>query len=247
MNQEELIKIIKPHIEYLTTVKKWDVYAKEHGLPASVNLIYHFGSWNNVKKALSLPVLKRSYTLSQLQEIALKHKEHFLRKATWDEFAKENGLPSGGTYINAFGSWQKAKEQIGLGTEKRKNDIYSKEAIRKILLRHGENFVNRKQWDEYAKEHRLPTYKTIKKHFDYDEILSIINKPKKSHFTKQDLIEIALNHKEKFLYFSMTKWDEYAKKNFLPSSQTYFKTFGSWKKAKAEVKDLVSSKTTKLE
>jgi hypothetical protein len=235
MNKETLIVILESHKEHLTTVKKWDEYAKEHSLPPSVTLIYHFESWTEVKKAFGLPILNKSYSLSDLEEVAKKHKSHFIRKSIWDNYSKEHGLPASATFIKYFGSWQKAKEHIGLGNEKRKNDLYSKEEIHKILTNHGENYENRKQWDEYAKEHRLPTYKTIKKHFDYDEILSIVNKERPTTIKRADLIKIALQHQETFLSSSMKIWDEYAAENDLPSSNKFHKIFGSWNKAKTEV------------
>lgn len=230
-----MLEIIKPHKAQITTVKEWDIYAKQHNLPPSITIIYHFKSWNNVKKALGIPILNKTYTFSELEEIAIKHKEHFQRKTLWDQYSKEHRLPASGTYINAFGSWKKVKEHIGLGNEKRKNDLYSKEDIKRILTEHAKNFINRKQWDEYAKEKRLPTYKTLKKHFDYDEILSIVKKEKQAPLTRNDLLRIALEHKEKFLAFSMKKWDIYASENHLPLSNTFFKAFGSWQKAKGEV------------
>jgi uncharacterized protein (DUF934 family) len=235
MNKEILLEVIKPHMQYVTTVMEWDVYAKEHGLPPSAKLIYNFDSWSNVKKALDLPLLKNTYTFSELEKIAKKYKKHFLRKSIWDKYSKEHGLPASSTFIIAFGSWQKVKEHIGLGNEKRKNDLYSKDDIKRILKKHAKHYINRTQWDEYAKEHKLPTYKTIKKHFEYDEILEIVNKKKTTSLTEDDLIKIALTYQEHFLHSSMKKWDMYAKENDLPASNAFHKMFGSWRKAKYEV------------
>jgi hypothetical protein len=235
MNSQMLLEKLKHHKEFITTVKEWDVYAKEHNLPPSVNLIYHFDSWSNVKKALGLSILNKTYTFSDLEKIAYKHKKYFLRKRIWDRYSKEHELPSSSTFIKAFGSWQKVKEHIGLANEKRKNDLYSKEDIKKTLKKHAKNYINRKQWDEYAKEHKLPTYKTIKKHFEYEEILSIVNKIKPTPITKVELIKIALEHQDHFLSSSSRIWDVYATENKLPSSNKYLKVFGSWNKAKSEV------------
>jgi hypothetical protein len=232
MNKEQLIKVLEPHKDALSTVKKWDEYAEDHNLPPSVNLIYHFGSWNNVKRAFHLPIKKHSYSIHELEEIALQHKTKFIRKNIWDSYSKEHKLPASSTFIKAFGSWQNVKKHIGLEVEKRKKDLYTKEDIKKILIEHGKHYENRKQWDEYAKKHKLPTYKTLKKHFDYEEILSIVQKTPK---TKEDYLKIAKEHKEIFLRSSMKQWDEYAKANNLPSSFIYYKAFGSWNKAKNEL------------
>lgn len=232
MNKTDIKLLLKPHKNHLTTAKEWDVYAKEHKLPSSFNLIYIFGSWNETKKAFNLSGQKASYTIDELKEIAIKNKEFMKSKGTWDQYSKEKGLPASATFIKAFGKWSELKNFIGLGGEKRKSDLYSKEQIHRILKEHAAHYVNRKQWDLYAKEHRLPTYKTIKKHFDYDEILEIVGRPKSTNFTHNELIQIAVKHKEVFLNSSMTAWDEYASENKLPSSHTFFSNFGSWRKAK---------------
>jgi hypothetical protein len=236
MGIEELIKLLQPHKEKLTTVKEWDVYAKEYRLPSSFNLIYQFESWTNVKKALGLTAKKASYSLEELQNIAKKHKKFMQSKQQWDKYSKENGLPASATFIKAYGKWSTLKEQIGLGNEKRKRDLYSKDDIKMILKKHAEHYLNRKQWDEYAKEKKLPTYKTIKKHFEYDEILQIVGKSKNIHLTKEDLIQIALQHTDIFLTSSMSKWDLYAKEQKLPSSYAFFNHFGSWQRAKYEIR-----------
>ncbi|MFT9496932.1 MULTISPECIES: hypothetical protein [Bacillota] len=235
MNKKAFLEILEPHKEHITTIKAWDAYAKNQGLPPSVTLIYHFKSWSNVKRTLGVPNKYRSYKFSELEEIAFLHKDKFRRKSIWDEYSKKNGLPASATFIKAFGSWQKLKVHIGLGDEKRKDDLYSREDIEKILTTHAEHYENRKQWDEYAKENKLPTYKTIKKHFDYNDILSIVNKRNRYVITKEELINLTKCHKERFLHSSMTRWDDYASENHLPSSQVYFRVFGSWNKAKNEI------------
>ncbi|QCJ45503.1 hypothetical protein FAY30_26555 (plasmid) [Bacillus sp. S3] len=235
MNKTEIKKLIRPHKNKLTTAKEWDVYAKEHELPSSFNLIYIFGSWNETKKTFNLSGQKASYTFAELKQIATEHKEYMRSKPTWDQYSKEKGLPASATFIKAFGKWSELKQFIGLSGEKRKSDIYSKEHIKSILNEHAAEYQSRQQWDVYAKENKLPTYKTIKKHFTYDEILEIVGKKKTFNFTKSDLIKIALEHKDIFLKASMTVWDEYASEQRLPSSHTFFSSFGSWRIAKHEV------------
>lgn len=242
MRKKELLDLLDLHKKNLTTVKQWDEYAKSEGLPPAVTIIYHFGSWTNVKRELGLTPIKRNYSYNELEQIAIKHKEHFYRKSIWDVYSKKHGLPASATFIKAFGSWIKVKEHIGVNTDKRKDDLYTKEDIKNILEKHAENFVNRKQWDEYVKEKRLPTYKTIKKHFDYEEILKIVGKKKPAPLTKEELIKIALKHEEQFLGSSMAKWDVYADSYGLPSSYIFFKSFGSWKKAKYEIRIRSSKK-----
>ncbi|KZE68000.1 hypothetical protein AWM68_17670 [Fictibacillus phosphorivorans] len=233
----QLLKdLVYPHKENLTTVKQWDGYAKEHGLPSSQVLIYNFGTWTEVKKSFSLSKVRRSsYTTDELKKIALEHKEHFCSLLKWDVYARKHGYPVSATYIKAFGSWSNSKKQIGITPEIKKSDTYSKEDIKSILKQHANNYLNRRQWDEYAKENKLPTYKTLKKHFEYDEILEIVNKKKTFNLTKEDLIQIAKDHKDKFVYASVTQWSNYAADKELPSSHKFINMFGSWRKAKNKV------------
>lgn len=236
MGIDELKELIQPHKEMVTTVKEWDVYAKKHGLPSSTKLIYQFKSWTNVKNELGLVAKKASYTLEELEQIAKTHKNYMQSKPMWDKYSKENGLPASATFINAYKKWSNLKEQIGLGNIKIKRESYRKDDIKTILKEHAGQYLNREQWDEYAKEKKLPTYKTIKKHFEYNEILQIVGKSKKILLTKEELIQIALQHSDVFLTSSMSKWNEYAKKQSLPSSYTFFNHFGSWQRAKHEIR-----------
>lgn len=232
---KELIRTLQKHKHALTTVKGWDKYAKEHNLPPSVSLIYAFGSWNAVKQALGLPAQKNKYSIQELEEIAEQHKEHITGKLAWDEYSKKNHLPSSSTFIKVFGSWNQFKKHIGVQQEKKKRSIYDKEIIVQILKEHAEHYINRTHWDEYAKEHKLPTYKTIRNYLTYDELATLVNK---KGFSKEELIKIAIQHQQYFFPLSMKKWDRYAKENGLPSSFIYFKSFGSWKRAKGEVTKL---------
>jgi len=227
---------LESHKEHLTTVTKWDEYAKAHSLPPSVTLIKNFGSWNAVKSALNIPTTIVSYNEEELKEIAKKHKKYMNSKSVWDAYYKEQGLPSSSTFIKHFGQWSKIKALVGYDTDRPKSDKYKKEDILGVLKKHAKNFQNRTQWDEYAKENQLPTYKTIKKHFEYDEILRIINKRKTFNFTKEDLLQIVRKNEEVFFTSSMNKWNEYASENNLPSSHVFLRKFGSWKKAKNELR-----------
>lgn len=239
--QNELFQLIEPYKEKLTTPKEWDDFAIKHNLPPSAILVEKSGTWNQLKKSLGLKVYKR-YTKEQLEQIALKNKAYMKSKPVWDKYSKEQGLPSSQTFINAFGGkWDNVKDYLSIKTVLRQ-DVYSKSEIESILKEHGTNYESRNQWDEYAKENNLPTFKTIRKHFTYDEMMTTMGK-KKHWLDDEDLYRVAIKHKEVFLTKSMAKWDEYAKEHDLPKSNTYHKRFGSWKKAKTAVIKRMSKST----
>lgn len=239
----EVIALLEPFKEKITSANAWDAFVKEHDekLPSARVLIYKFGSWNNVKKELGIKNKREKYSepysKEELKEIALKHKGYMLSKRTWDEYATLHELPSAQTFINAFEKWSEIKGFVGIQTELKKPSTYTKGQLKEILKKHGKNYESRYQWDVYAKENKLPKYQTLRKHFTYEEILKIVKKPKSlkgTLVTKEDLIEVALKHKDVF-FTSMAKWDVYAEENKLPKSNTFHKKFGTWKKAKIAV------------
>lgn len=230
----ELINQVEPHIKNLTTVRSWNKYAKEHELPSAVTLIHYFGSWNNVKQALGLKTIQ-GLNKDELLTIAKKHSKYFTSRREWREYAKANQLPTDITYINVFGSWNKVKDILQMEYVPTQKPIYSREQIIKILKVHGKNLENRTQWDEYAKEHDLPTYKTIRTYLTWDEVLKITGTKKKRNFTEEDLIEIAKKHYYTFMSASIRSWNHYAKEHELPSSYVFIRKFGTWKKAKIEM------------
>ncbi|MCM3216731.1 hypothetical protein M3612_19790 [Niallia taxi] len=170
------------------------------------------------------------------------HIDHIEKSTSWSKFYRDNKLPSTQTYLSVFGTWENLRKELGL-IVKKKRDVISKETIKDILKKHGNAFQTRKQWDEYAQEHKLPTYKTILKHFTYEEILGFAGKLKQRNFSKEELISLALKHRQSFISSSMTKWDEYAKEHILPSSRQFNWVFGSWSEAKHEIRKQAQKKS----
>ncbi|MEH6988430.1 hypothetical protein [Cytobacillus firmus] len=236
MENEELLEQLEHHKSEITTAAHWNSYAKRAGLPDSNRLIANYGSWNKLKRMLGLPVTNTSYTPIEIRKIVKKHKNYVRTQSVWDLYAREHSLPSSKTLIKSFGTWSEVRKYVG--NKRERKPTYTKKEIKDILKNHAPNFQNRTQWDVYAKENKLPTYKTIKKFFDYEEITRILNKEKKINLSKDDLRRIALKHKDVFLASSMAKWDIYAFENNLPRSSTFHKHFGSWNKSKNEIKPM---------
>ncbi|MCM3005710.1 hypothetical protein [Priestia koreensis] len=172
----------------------------------------------------------------ELLEIAKQHRKYFATRTIWDEYAKKHDLPRMSSYIYRFGSVQKVKDLLEINPNYSQTEAFielKKEEIRNILKEHGSHIENRTQWDEYAKEHKLPTYKTLVNYFSWEEILKLSGRPKKRKFTKEDLIPIARAHLDHFR--SVGKWNDYAQEHDLPSAMTFIRTFGSWKLARNAV------------
>lgn len=184
----------------------------------------------------------QKYFKEDLLRIARMHIEHIEKSTSWTKFYRDNKLPSTQTYLSVFGTWGNLRKELGLNVKK-KRDVISKDEIEDVLKKHGKEFKTRKQWDEYAQEHKLPTYKTILKHFSYEEILDYAGKPKQRNFSKEELISLALKHRKSYISSSMKKWDEYAKEQGLPSSRQFNWVFGSWSEAKYEIRKQAQKKS----
>ncbi|MGN8845230.1 hypothetical protein ACTNDN_20720 [Niallia sp. HCP3S3_B10] len=236
MNKEILIKLLRPHKKHLTTVEKWDDYASKHNLPSYYSLRKVFSDWNEIRSAVGAKV-KEKYDRESLIKIGKEHKEHAKTIRMWNDYSSDKrlGLPSPGQILTVFKDWSSFKKAIEVENER--SPKYTKQRIKEILEKHKEFFVSRAQWDIYASENKLPTYKTIRNHYTYEEILQIIEKKKVFNLSKEELIKLTLKREYfyKFLESTKTKWDEFARQNNLPSSYKYIKTFDTWLKAKEEI------------
>jgi hypothetical protein len=239
MDKVKLIQMLQKHKEFITQERNWDNYADINSLPSSLFLKEKFKSWINLKKELGIPIVGRLYNEEKLIEIARNNKEHMTSRKLWSDYSKNTDLPSSSTYMRYFGSWSKVKTIAGFSNPRHKKKSYSTSEIYKILKEHSANFRSQKQWDDYAKVHALPTFVTIRKHFDYEEILKIANKKKKINLTKDDLTEIVREHLV-FLSSSMKLWDLYASQHKLPCSYTFVRKFGGWRIAKQEINKRLS-------
>lgn len=234
--QKEILDLLEYHKTHVSTAREWDEYAKKKNLPSSFELIHLFGKWNNVKEYLKIEPVKKFYGKDILIDIAKEHSNYFTSQRKWNEYAMLHKLPLAITYIKAFGKWNNAKEILNLPPSPITAPMeYTKEEILKIVREHGAYMESKQKWDEYVKGKRLPTYKTLKKHFEWDELLELAGKEIRRQYTREDLINIGIKHYEVFGSASRSRWTDYAKVHSLPSAQTYYREFGGWKNAKIAV------------
>ncbi|KAA6446983.1 hypothetical protein [Bacillus swezeyi] len=238
---------MEEHKNHITTVTKWDEYAKQNDLPSAAQLIHAFVSWSNLKTELGLSKSSNKgypFTKEELIQIAIDHSEHFTTIRKWNEYARDHQLPRHMSYVNAFGGWNEAKKEMELKiTEDKKAPTYTKEQLRRILEENQRYFINQSTWNKHAKNNKLPYYLTIRKHFSYDEIVKITNTKKNKGHTQKDLLEILIDHREFFFKSSLKKWDKYAREKYLPSSTTIYRAFKGWKNAKIELTRFIKEST----
>jgi hypothetical protein len=111
-SKEEIKKIIEEHREYFTSKLKWDEYSTENKLPDYRTIRNHF-SWDEVQDIADVKK-RHNYTQAELLNIARKHASHFTTMKRWDEYAKENDLPSSMNYYRKFGTWNNVKAKLFL-------------------------------------------------------------------------------------------------------------------------------------
>ncbi|MBF0706777.1 hypothetical protein IQ283_09165 (plasmid) [Alkalihalobacillus hwajinpoensis] len=184
LGDEEIIQLLKPHTQAMTTVRAWDKYANTHNLPRSITLIKRFGSWNKTKQLLEIPKIRQreKYTRDELIHIGKKNINHFSTKRRWEKYASEQHLPSPQTYINEFGSWNSTREALNLPpASKIRKSGYTKSDIEQILNDHIDFFVSREYWNQYARTNNLPSYSTLYKYLTSKEIQYYKNKNRTNH------------------------------------------------------------------
>lgn len=177
--------------------------------------------------------MKKLYSNQELLQNVKEHKHAVTNVRSWDRYARKHHLPSSSTLIKNFGSWNKVKKELHLKTDDKRESRYSKNTILAILKRHKDHFTNQEQWNVYAKDNGLPSYTTIKRYVDYDEITEIRGRYGNQKYSEKHLIKVARAHIKHFT--TMQKWDNYAKDNGLPSSHTYIRKFNGWRNAKQRV------------
>ncbi|MEX3623514.1 hypothetical protein [Viridibacillus arvi] len=221
------LMIAKKYIEFFFTPKYWDAKAKSNDLPEAKQYRALFGDWKEalkvVHEGLDEVEIKKLFLIS----IAKKYKEHFTTQKEWDDFANKNELPISATYKNHFVSWNKVVE-IVTGKEILEQR-FTKETLLNTLSEHTDYLITQETWKMYAQENHLPSINTIVKHFgSFNEAkrkLSV-KKIQKRVFTKDELWEVAKEHKE---MFHLSLWNFYASTKSLPTETAFINHFGRFK------------------
>lgn len=96
--REELIEIGKQHKAEFSTKRGWESFAKKNHLPSPQTYINEFKTWNCTREAIGLPaaskVRKKIYTKEDIIEKLEANIEHFTSRNKWDDFARNNNVPS---------------------------------------------------------------------------------------------------------------------------------------------------------
>lgn len=117
-SKQEIIELIKKHEDIFTSSniqEKWNEFRKGKELPSYQTIISYI-SYAEIRKLFKTTDYQKNRHLSNnkqvLLDIAIKHHKYFKQKRKWDEYAKENQLPSSNVYIYHFGKWSTIKRKV---------------------------------------------------------------------------------------------------------------------------------------
>lgn len=163
-DKDTLMEILYQHKEHLTSVRAWNEYSKEHGLPHAATLMNQFGSWNNTKVAFSLeeskPQRPFKYSAEGLMDLLETHQAKFTTINDWNAFASDHGLPAYQTFERHLGR-DLVEEKTGMIVEW--NEEKLKKLIKSYFPTTPPTIV---QWNKVANEFVLPKHTTIVRHFN---------------------------------------------------------------------------------
>ena len=173
------------------------------------------------------------YSNEYLQEIAVKHKEHFTSVNHWNEYASENGLPHSQTFIMRFGKWNDIKKSLQMVTQSaHRPKVYDKETLLDILEKNKKHYISISKWNTYAAQNKLPYHDVFAKYIGIEELENLLGHPLR---IQQDTLKTIM-----LRFFpdnppTARMWDQLATRENLPVAHTYIRHFGSWTKAKTEI------------
>jgi hypothetical protein len=175
--REKWIECLKKHPISKMTVREWNQYAEVHSLPKSWQILYIFGSWNQMKQELQasssdIKYQARSMSNEELLQIAKKHQEYFTTEENWNEYAKKHQLPSWLTYKTRFKRISHVKQLLGLPHRHAYHVGLTKEDIINIIKEHAALIkdCSAATFAQYLKEHHLPSFHHFRKHFNWRKI-----------------------------------------------------------------------------
>lgn len=199
-------------------------------LPCILSYYPEYKNFSDIKRALGLAL---NYELWSKEKVLLACSKYLEThsKITLKDLCKENGLPTAKVIYNYYGSMQRFQEEIGSKVSKTLQFISKEELLRTaatIIKQYGSVFTDRVAFFEifpYSQSviiHRFGSFDAFIK-----ETNIIIEKSKKSKYTKQEVDDFILSYlKAGNPIPSSAK--QLSSLN-LPSSSTILRFYDDWK------------------
>ena len=253
-SEEELIQIYiefskKMGKENGATVLDFSKYAKSHNIPSFTTLIGKFKSVKNLREKAGFEKIstkKSRYSEEELIQMYIKfskklEKEHGASALDFNNYAKLNNIPSFTTFMTRFKLIKILREKAGF-KEIKKKSRYSEEELIQTYVKVSEelkkeNGVSGKEYIEYEKSHKIPSFTTLMAKFKSIKILRKKagfegKRAKKYNFSEEELIQIYIEVSKELKKengASGLGFNKYAKSHDIPPYSTLMTKFKSTK------------------
>lgn len=221
--------LLKVAAELGHSPSKSDYQALDQEISADA-ITNQFGGWNKAKRAVGLEVTEHVPDVSKREcEAALrKAAEKLGESPSIPQYAELEIRPSASTITEMFGSWNEAKEGVGLETNgyKREDCIEALQQAAK-LLGHSPTQA------EYRRLDLSPSASTICNRMGWTNAKKAAGlQPSRAAYSKQECID-ALREAKEEIGRSPSR-TEYRELDLTPSIQPIIDNFGGWNAAKEE-------------
>ena len=253
-SEEELIQIYiefskKMGKENGATVLDFSKYAKSHNIPSFTTLIGKFKSVKNLREKAGFEKIstkKSRYSEEELIQMYIKfskklEKEHGASALDFNNYAKLNNIPSFTTFMTRFKLIKILREKAGF-KEIKKKSRYSEEELIQTYVKVSEelkkeNGVSGKEYIEYEKSHKIPSFTTLMAKFKSIKILRRKAgfeevRIRKGRYSGEELIQMYIKFSKemgKENGASALDFYEYAKSHNMPSYAHIIRKFKSIK------------------
>lgn len=244
-SNDELINIAKQHSHYFSTVRGWDLFARENNLPRSNIYKNRFSTWNDAKYICEIKIndsqekrlIQRKKILSEVSP----YRNQITTAKSWNKLAKRENLTSTHTIVYYFDKWNNFKKELGIFIEEDEKNREKRAKYIDIAKQHISEFSkSAERWKKYSTLNDLPSTNTYIENFgtwaNAQSLAGVDSKLSKNYTNKYDkdyLIRVA---KENISYFKHTsEWERFAKVHNMPGQHAYIRAFGSMENAKKEL------------
>ncbi len=223
--------------------------SKNTKYPSYMTYVKRFGSWNNALNKAELCINEHHHnnlSNEELLKYLIKFKEIYGRTPINDDFANNPDYPSYRTYMNTFGSWNKALELADLSVNKYTN-LSDEQLLNYLSIFYKENRKSPTERD-FLNNPKYPNYSNyILKFGSWNKALEkanlLINRYQNKNLSDDELLNFLIQfHNETGLIPTSNYFNDGSK---YPTYGTYVNRFGSWTNALKMVNLDVDS-TTKL-
>lgn len=245
--KEELLKILEQQYNINNNIRQSD-FCSKNGLPHYQTYIKEFGSWNNAKELINLPIKYRSdYKISPKTLIhKFKNLVYELEKIpSLSELEKIKSFPSHQLIYKHFNNYNNFIKSCGFDYNKIDNGKFKKEFLISEIQRFVNEFNKIPTPKDFEKLEGYPTRKTFTNHFGnfnnvvieagFEPAYIPVEKRREKDlktYTKDFLINEIHRFINEFGHVPTVK--EIDSNNDYPSINRYRKLFGNWNNALKE-------------